>query len=82
VALPTPFSVLSYVDWCKLSEFPTIFHLAMKGSAVACEYVFSSGETDTARQIKISPELMEALQILNLLWRNTISFLQRAWTAE
>jgi hypothetical protein len=51
-------------------RFPTLFRLAMdilpiQGSAVPCERVFSSSaETDTARRNKISPELMEALQIL------------------
>jgi hypothetical protein len=39
--------------------------LPIQGSAVPCERVFSSGaETDTARRNKLSPELMEALQIL------------------
>jgi hAT family C-terminal dimerisation region len=51
-------------------RFPTIFRLAMdvlpiQGSAVPCERVFSSSaETDAARRNKISPELMEALQVL------------------
>ena len=39
--------------------------LPIQGSAVPCERVFSSSaEMDTARQNKISPELMEALQTL------------------
>jgi hAT family C-terminal dimerisation region len=51
-------------------RFPTIFRLAMdvlpiQGSAVPCECVFSSSAvTDAARRNKISPELMEALQVL------------------
>jgi hAT family C-terminal dimerisation region len=39
--------------------------LPIQGSAVPCERVFSSGkETTTARRNRISPELMEALQML------------------
>jgi hypothetical protein len=39
--------------------------LPIQGSAVPCERVFSSGaETDTAQRNRMSPELMEALQIL------------------
>ena len=50
--------------------FPTIFHIAIdylpiQASAVPCERVFSSSaETDTKKQDRISPALMEALQIL------------------
>ncbi|KZT18614.1 hypothetical protein NEOLEDRAFT_1021773, partial [Neolentinus lepideus HHB14362 ss-1] len=50
--------------------YPTIFKLAMdilpiQGSAVPCERVFSSGkETVTDRRNRLSPELMEALQML------------------
>ena len=51
-------------------RYPTLFRLAMdilpiQASAVPCERVFSSGkETMTARRNRISPMLMEALQIL------------------
>jgi hypothetical protein len=51
-------------------RYPTIFAmavdlLAIQGSAVPCERVFSSSaKTDTARRNNISPELMEALQML------------------
>jgi len=39
--------------------------LAIQGSAVPCERVFSSAkETITARRNRMSPELMEALQML------------------
>ena len=39
--------------------------LPIQGSAVPCERVFSSGkETTTARCNRISPDLMEALQML------------------
>ena len=51
-------------------RYPTIFALAMdilpiQGSAVLCEWVFSSTkETTTMRRNNISHELMEALQML------------------
>lgn len=51
-------------------RYPTLFlaamdFLAIQGSAVPCERVFSSAkETMTARRNRISPELMEALQML------------------
>ena len=44
--------------------------LPIPGSAVPCECVFSSAkETTTARRNKISPELMEALQMLKFSLR-------------
>jgi hypothetical protein len=44
--------------------------LPIQGSAVPCERVFSSAkETTTARRNNISPELMEALQILKFSLR-------------
>ncbi|KAL4254558.1 Zinc finger BED domain-containing [Pleurotus pulmonarius] len=51
-------------------QLPTLFALAMdilpiQGSSVPCERVFSSGkETMSARRNRISPELMECLQML------------------
>ena len=50
--------------------FLTIFHIAMdylpiQASAVPCERVFSSSaKTDTKKWNRISPALMEALQVL------------------
>ena len=50
--------------------FPTIFRIAMdylpiQASVVSCKRVLlSSAETDTKKQDRIKPELMEALQIL------------------
>ena len=45
--------------------------LPIQASAVPCERVFSSGkETMTARRNRISPELMEALQVLKYSVRN------------
>ena len=44
--------------------------LAIQGSAVPCERVFSSAkETTTARRNRILPELMEALQMLKFSFR-------------
>jgi hAT family C-terminal dimerisation region len=44
--------------------------LPIQGSAVPCERVFSSGkETTTARRNRISPDLMEALQMLKFAMR-------------
>jgi len=56
--------------------FPTVFALAMdilpiQASAVPCERVFSSGkETMTPRRNRISPQIMEALQILKFATRS------------
>lgn len=45
--------------------------LPVQASAVPCEHVFSSSkETMSARRNKISPELMEALQMLKFSVRN------------
>ncbi|PCH37378.1 hypothetical protein WOLCODRAFT_84330, partial [Wolfiporia cocos MD-104 SS10] len=50
--------------------YPTIFALAMdilpiQASSVPCERVFSSGkETTVPRRNRLSPEMMEALQML------------------
>jgi hypothetical protein len=51
-------------------DFPTIFaiamdYLAIQASSVPCERAFSSSaETDTVRRNRLSPVLMEALQML------------------
>jgi hypothetical protein len=57
-------------------DFPTLFAIAMdylpiQASSVPCERAFSSSaETDTVRRNKISPVLMEALQMLKFGFRN------------
>jgi len=57
-------------------HYPTIFALAMdvlpiQASAVPCERVFSSAkETMAPRRSRISPNLMEALQLLKFTLRN------------
>ncbi|KIK71581.1 hypothetical protein GYMLUDRAFT_122597, partial [Collybiopsis luxurians FD-317 M1] len=50
--------------------YPIIYKLAMdilpiQGTSVPSECVFSSaGETDTKRRNRLSPEMMQALQVL------------------
>jgi hypothetical protein len=70
-------------------EFPTIFAIAMdylpiQASSVPCERAFSSSsETDTVRRNRISPILMEALQMLKFAVRNTpIDFTSDILTPE
>lgn len=54
------------------TTYPTLFAIAMdylpiQASAVPCERIFSSSaETDTKRRNRISPLLMEALQMLKV----------------
>ncbi|KAJ3754263.1 hypothetical protein EV360DRAFT_51962, partial [Lentinula raphanica] len=56
--------------------FPIIFQLSLdvlpvQASAVPCEHAFSSSkETDTARRSRLSPVLMEVLQILKSVYRS------------
>ena len=57
-------------------DFPTLFaiaidYLAIQASSVPSEHAFSSSaETDTVRCNRISPILMEALQMLKFGFRN------------
>jgi hypothetical protein len=63
------------------TAFPTLFAMAMdylpiQASAVSCERVFSSSaETDTKKRNRISPLLMESLQMLKYhLKKERLSF--------
>jgi hypothetical protein len=57
------------------NRYPRLFRLAMdilpiQASSVPCEQVFSSGkETMTPRRSRISPELMEYLQLLKFSFK-------------
>ena len=68
--------------------YPTIFAIAMdylpvQASAVPCERVFSSSaETDTKRRNRISPLIMEALQMLKLHLRNERMNFTAGWGTE
>lgn len=69
--------------------FPTLFAIAMdylpiQASAVPCERIFSSSaETDTKKRNRISPVLMEALQMLKLyLKKERLSFTNAWMTTE
>ncbi|SJL09542.1 uncharacterized protein ARMOST_12922 [Armillaria ostoyae] len=63
------------------TRYPTMFLMAMdilpiQGSSVPCERVFSSGkQTTTDRRSRITPELMEALQMLKFGLKHDVSAL-------
>ncbi|SJK99386.1 uncharacterized protein ARMOST_02682 [Armillaria ostoyae] len=63
------------------THYPTMFLMAMdilpiQGSSVPCEQVFSSGkQTTTDHQSHITPELMEALQMLKFGLKHDVSAL-------
>jgi hypothetical protein len=70
------------------SAFPTLFAMAMdylpvQASSVPCEQVFSSSaETDTKQRNRISPILMEALQMLKFsLNKEHLDFMS-AWMVD
>ncbi|OJA12305.1 hypothetical protein AZE42_10248 [Rhizopogon vesiculosus] len=69
----------------KRKEFPTIFwmvmdYLPIQASAVPCECVFSSSvETDTKKCNRISPSLMEALQMLKFHLKKEHLNFTRGW---
>jgi hypothetical protein len=55
-------------------------YLPIQASAVPCERIFSSsGETDTKRRNRISPPLMEALQMLKLYLKKGRLNFTAAW---
>src|SRR5277367_545163 len=58
-------------------------YLPIQASAVPCERAFSSSaETDTIRRNRISPNLMEALQILKYSIRNDLIDFTTEYVAE
>jgi hypothetical protein len=71
------------------SSFPTLFAMALdylpiQASSVPCERVFSSSaETDTRRRNRMSPLMMEALQMLKFhLKKERLNFTQGWVTME
>jgi hypothetical protein len=71
------------------ATFPTLFQMAMdylpiQASSVPCERIFSSSaETDTKKRNRISPLLMEALQMLKFhLKKDRLNFVQDWLTME
>jgi hypothetical protein len=70
-------------------EFPTLFSIAMdylpiQATSVPCERVFSSAkDTDTVKRNRISPVLMEALQMLKYsLKKERLNFMDGWPTSE
>ena len=70
-------------------EFPTLFAIAMdylpiQATSVPCERVFSSArESDTAKRNRMSPLLMEALQLLKFsLKKQRLNFTEGWKTSE
>ena len=58
-------------------------YLPIQASAVPCERVFSSaGETDTKKRNRISPELMEALQMLKFSYKKERLNFTAGWTTS
>ncbi|KIK32541.1 hypothetical protein CY34DRAFT_41357, partial [Suillus luteus UH-Slu-Lm8-n1] len=70
------------------SIFPTIFSIAMdyapvQASAVPCERVFSSSsETHTKKRNRLSPVLMEALQMVKFFLKKEQLNFTRGWAAS
>lgn len=69
--------------------FPTLFSIAMdylpiQATSVPCERVFSSAkETDTNKRNRMSPMLMEALQLLKFsLKKGRLNFMDGWLTSE
>jgi hypothetical protein len=85
------FNLLTYVLQEHEQRYPRIFQMAMdvipiQASSVSCERVFSSGkQTMTPRRSRISPKLMEILQILKFSIRKdrSLSFTEgMSWSDE
>lgn len=66
-------------------EFPTLFSIAMdylpiQATSVPCERVFSSAkDTDTAKRNRLSPVLMEALQMLKYSFKKERLNFMHGW---
>jgi hypothetical protein len=55
-------------------------YLPIQATSVPCERVFSSAkETDTAKRNRVSPVLMEALQLLKFLLKKTRLNFMEGW---
>jgi len=81
--------VTDYAPQYNQSAFPTLFAIAMdylpiQASAVPCERVFSSSaETDTKKRNRISPLLMEVLQMLKFhVKKERLNFTEGWLTSE
>jgi hypothetical protein len=58
-------------------------YLPIQASAVPCERVFSSGsETDTKKRNRMSPVLMEALQVVKFLVKKERLNFTKGWSAS
>jgi hypothetical protein len=58
-------------------------YLPIQASSIPCERVFSSAaETDTKKQNRITPALMEALQMLKFLLKKKVLDFTTGWKTE
>ena len=70
------------------SFFPTLYAMAMdylpiQATAVPCERIFSSSaETNTKRRNRISPPLMEALQMQKFLFKKERLDFMHDWISQ
>lgn len=70
------------------SFFPTLYAMAMdylpiQATAVPCEWIFSSSaETDTKRRNRISPPLMEALQMQKFRFKKERLDFTHGWMTQ
>ncbi|KAJ3777961.1 hypothetical protein FB446DRAFT_600256, partial [Lentinula raphanica] len=57
--------------------------LPVQASAVPCEHAFSSSkETDASRRSRLSPVLMEVLQILKSIYRSDRLDFTKSWVTK
>lgn len=68
--------------------FPTLYKIAMdflpiQASAIPCERVFSSsGDTFTKKRNRLSPHLMEALQVVKFVLKKEQLHFTKGWAAS